>query len=289
MEIWSAERREHIVWSNLANSHRHAKPSRVQIWPQGTGTRWRHFRPGQVFHRDPLPDDIVGRVPARAFELNEARFGQNLRSSRRGAASGPSGLSNEHLRPLLENVGAMHLFFRLGDQLARAVPGPIIDALRLGRMTALQKPIGGIRGIVAGDTIRRLVSRAMAQQMGRAVEKATAPHQYALSTRAGCECVSHALQTLCEANPETTLVSIDGVSAFDSISREAMLRGLLEVVDGEKALPFVRLFFGKPSQYLWEDDSGDVHTIQQGEGGSKGTLSCPSCTPLGSTKHWTRS
>ena len=122
--------------------------------------------------REPLPDDIVGHVPARASELEEARFGQNLRSSRRRAASGPSGLTNEHLRPLLENVGALHLFFRLGDQLARAtVPGPIIDALRLGRMTALQKPNGGIRGIVAGDTIRRLVSRAVAQQMGRAVEK----------------------------------------------------------------------------------------------------------------------
>ena len=34
----------------------------------------------------------------------------------------------------------------------------------------------------------------MAQQMALAVEVATAPFQYALSTRAGCECVSHAFQ-----------------------------------------------------------------------------------------------
>ena len=53
-------------------------------------------RPG--LPRDPLPDDIVGHMPARAFELNEARFGQNLRSSRRGAASGPSGLIAETQR-----------------------------------------------------------------------------------------------------------------------------------------------------------------------------------------------
>ena len=46
----------------------------------------------------------------------------------------------------------MHLFSRLGDQLApAAVPGPIIDALRLGKMTTLQKPNSSIRGIVAGD------------------------------------------------------------------------------------------------------------------------------------------
>ena len=164
-------------------------------------------RPAQP--RDPLPDDIIGHMPSKAFELEEVRFGQNLRLSRKGAAAGPSGLTTEHLRPLLDSSGAMHLFFRLGDQLAQAaVPGPIVDALRLGRMTALQKPNGGVRGIVAGDTIRRLVSRTMAQQLGRAVEKATAPHQYALSTRAGCECVSRALWMLHEANPDTTLVSI---------------------------------------------------------------------------------
>ena len=82
-------------------------------------------------------------------------------------------------------------------------------------------------------------------------------------------------------NPETTLVSIDGVSAFDSISREAMLRGLLGVADGEKALPFVRLFCGRPSQYLWEDDSGNVHTIQQGEGGEQGDALMPLLCSLG--------
>ena len=237
-------------------------------------------RPG--LPRDPLPDDIVGHMPASAFELNEARFCQNLRSSRRGAASGPSGLTNEHLRPLLENVGAMHLFFRLGDQFARAaVPGPIIDALRLGRMTALQKPNGGIRGIVAGDTIRRLVSRTQwpskwvvqwrRQKLPTSTHYRPVPDASAFLTLSR-RCVKR--------TPETTLVSFDGVSAFDSISREAMLRGLLGVTDGEKALPFVRLFYGRPSQYLWEDDSGNVHTIQQGRReGARGRSHAPLVLP----------
>ena len=68
-------------------------------------------------------------------------------------------------------------------------------------MTALPKPNGGVRGIVSGDVLRRLVARTMAQQLGPAVKAATAPHQYALSTRAGCECIAHALQGLCELNP----------------------------------------------------------------------------------------
>ena len=44
-------------------------------------------------------------------------------------------------------------------------------------MIAFSKPDGGVRGIVAGNVVCRLVTRTMAQQLGKAVEAATAPHQ----------------------------------------------------------------------------------------------------------------
>ena len=118
-------------------------------------------------------------------------------------------------------------------------------------MTALTKPDGGVRGIVSGDVLRRLVARTMAQQLGLAVKTATSPHQYALSTRAGCACIAHVLQGLCDVNPLTTVTSIDGVSAYDLISRRAMLSGLSGVDGGSASLPFVRMFYGSPSEYLW--------------------------------------
>ena len=68
----------------------------------------------------------------------------------------------------------------------------------------LRKKGGGVRGIVAGEVIRRLTARIVAQQLDPAENAATAPHQYALSTRAGCECVAHALQVLAELDPEMT-------------------------------------------------------------------------------------
>ena len=52
---------------------------------------------------------------------------------------------------------------------------------RLGRMIALQKPDGGVRGIVVGDIIRRLVARTVATQVSKQAEVAIAPFQYALS------------------------------------------------------------------------------------------------------------
>ena len=61
---------------------------------------------------------------------------------------------------------------------------------------------------------------------GPSPEFATSPFQYALSTRAGCgECVAHVLQGICELDPTITIMSIDGISAFDFVSRRAMLSG----------------------------------------------------------------
>ena len=221
--------------------------------------------------RDPLPPELVNFQPTSLFQLDEDRFLKNLRSARRGAAASPSGMTNEHLRLLLDDARGRKLLFAVGEQLARAaVPEEVIEMVRVGRLTALTKPDGGVRGIVVGDTVRRLVARTIAQQLATTVEKATAPYQYALSTRAGCECIAHALQGLTEINPEATVTSIDGIGAFDLISRESMMTGLRDVAGGGEVLPFVRMFYGVPSEYLWEDDAGDVHKIPQGEGGEQG-------------------
>ena len=59
---------------------------------------------------------------------------------------------------------------------------------------------------------------------------------------------------------------IDGVGAYDLITRRAMLR---HVDGGSASLPLVRMFYGSPSEYLWDDDSGVTHSIPQGEGGEQ--------------------
>ena len=72
-------------------------------------------------------------VPPDQFELDEEKFLQNLRSAHRGVAGGPSGMTSEHLRILLENVRDGHLFFLMGQQLAQAVaPKAATQAMRLG-------------------------------------------------------------------------------------------------------------------------------------------------------------
>ena len=113
--------------------------------------------------RDPLPDDVVNHVPRTPLVLDQDKFGKNLRSAKRGVAAGPSSMTVEHIRPLLARI--LHSFFQMCERLAQAnVPQVVVEAVRVGRMTALRKPDGGVRGIVAGDVIRRLVSRTIAKR-----------------------------------------------------------------------------------------------------------------------------
>ena len=99
-------------------------------------------------------------------------FSQNIRSARCGAAGGFSGMTAEHLRLILESDSETAAFFRAAQDLARPeVPHDVLVLLRMGRLTALQKPGGGVRGIVCGDLVRRLVARSIAQQIAPAVQE----------------------------------------------------------------------------------------------------------------------
>ena len=111
----------------------------------------------------------------------------------------------EHLRPL---YGACQL-------LAVAnIPQEVKDGLRLGRMTALASQTAGVRGIVAGgrDSTTYCSHHCSAVGEGSGGLHSTIP--VCFSTKAGCECIPHTLQALCELNPEATVISADGMHSI---------------------------------------------------------------------------
>ena len=110
--------------------------------------------------------------------------------------------------------------------------------------------------------------------------EATAPFQYALRTRAGTDALARTLHLLSEADSAAVVLSLDGIGAYDHVRRAAMLRALMAVPDLQPLVPLVRLFYGRPSTYLWTDDSGTVHEITQGEGGEQGDPLMPALYAL---------
>ena len=131
-------------------------------------------------------------------------------------------------------------------------------------------PTGDVRGIATGIVLRRLVARTIAQQYAEKVLAATSPFQYALSTRAGVDCVALMVRLLTDMDEDATVASLDGVGAYDHVSRACFLEELRNNADLASLLPFVRLWYSRPSTYTWKDAQGQVHQIPQAEGVEQG-------------------
>ena len=72
----------------------------------------------------PFPLELVNHSPRTPFNLDEYRFFRNSRFARRGAAGGPSGMTVEHLQPLLDHTKDSRMFFWVSEKLARAQVPP---------------------------------------------------------------------------------------------------------------------------------------------------------------------
>ena len=229
----------------------------------------------------PVDPDLAAWDPPVPVVLNRVALLANLRRARKGAAPGPSGLTAEMLRVVLDDADASQSFSDVASQLACArVPNDIVPALGLGRVVALSKPNGGTRGLVIGDFLRRLVARTLAQQYAAPLAEACHPHQYALGSRVGAEALIHEVQARCAADPRLTVVSLDAAAAYDGMSRQTVLRELKEVPEASALLPFVRLWLGRTSTYCWQQGARTRH-LQQGEGVEQGDPLSPALFSLG--------
>ena len=68
-----------------------------------------------------------------------------------------------------------------------------------------------------------------------------------------------------------TIISVDGIGAFDHVSRAAMFEALRRDSRLATLIPFVRQFYGQDSSYLFYDASGHAHEVLQAPGGRRGT------------------
>ena len=230
--------------------------------------------------RREMPAKVLSHEPAEAVTLSVQQVAESLRSAKRGSAPGLSGATVDHYKLLLDDPAALELLAFAVNCLARAdVPPVIVQALSLSRLTALRKPGGGVRGIATGDVFRRLVSKVLARAFANVFDEDTRPYQFALSTRAGTDSLAAMLRAATELDPDATIVSLDGRSAYDSVSRAAIMGKLKEVAP--QVLPVVRSLYARVSTYLWWDDDGRCHEIEQAEGVEQGDSLAPALFALG--------
>ena len=101
--------------------------------------------------------------PETSIVLDRKLFVRNLRKARRGLSPGLGDMRNEHMKTALENDDATQDLYEVGQLLARAmIPAEIQDAMRMCRLTAVQKGQNKVRGLNAGEAFRRVVAKTLA-------------------------------------------------------------------------------------------------------------------------------
>ena len=162
----------------------------------------------------------------------------------------PSG-SASILRVCLDDGELLQLLHLAAQDFAR--PAEVARLFMMATITAIRKSDGGVRDIATGTVFRRLVAKCLSRQYIAEVEKVCAPFQFAMSTRAGTDCVGHAVRAMTDFNPHTTVLSVDGVGAYDHVLRSSKLH---EVESLRCLLPFVRSVYSHPSTYHWQEEGG---------------------------------
>ena len=189
----------------------------------GTDATLRELRDPQLRPAEPaepFPDGLHAFQPAGMLTLDRQLFGDVLRQTRRGLSAGLWGARYEHYNICLENDTAFEALGNVAERLARAqVPVAIRDALHVSSLTALTKPNNRVRGISAGDTFRRLVAKTLARQFGAQLQAAVWPMNFGLCNAGGTDAAINFLRYVSEENPQKIIMSIDGVGAFDHVSR----------------------------------------------------------------------
>ena len=163
------------------------------------------------FARLELSQEILHSEPAEPFVLDGDAFLVCLRTARRCAAFGPSGMTADHLFPILESEVDSGMLVQVASRLAVGdIPEEVVDGIRLGRLTALAKSDGGVRGIVVGDIVRRLVQEPWPNRSRRRPRRLLLPSSTPCPPEQDASAL-HIVQALTDQDVNATVVTIDGV------------------------------------------------------------------------------
>ena len=71
-----------------------------------------------------------------------------------------------------------------------------------------------------------------------------------MGSRSGVDLAILTARAALELDPGLGLISIDGVGAYDHISRKAMFDALNKLPAAREMIPFLRMFYGQQSKFF---------------------------------------
>ena len=178
-----------------------------------------------------------------------------IRSFKPGSAAGPDKLTPQHLKELLSRQTGeacsrlLHALTSMANVLlSGAIPPQVRPILFGANLIALRKPHGGVRPIAIGNTLRRIVAKAVNYLMFDSFGGKLRPVQLGCGTKAGCEAAVHASRSfLANASEDAprVLLKLDFQNAFNSVHRYSLLTVVKE--DFPHLYPFIWQAYSAPS------------------------------------------
>ena len=122
---------------------------------------------------------------------------------------------------------ATDAFYEVACRVATAdMPECAAEGLAVSRLSAYNKPGGGVRPIAATSFLWRLAGRALCGTWNEEVAGALGRHQFAVGVPAGAECLAHTARALTEADTDLVLLASDAQNAFCFADGKDCLREL---------------------------------------------------------------
>ena len=211
-------------------------------------------------------------------------FRQILRRTPKGSGAAVGGGRWEHWRVVLASPAALDALYEVACRVASGdVPECAAEVLAVSKLTALNKPGGGVRPIAAPSLLRRLAGRALCGTWKKEVAAALGRHQFAVGVPAGAESLAHTARTLTEADADLVLLALDAQNAFCSADRNECLRELER--NAPEFIACADMFSRRTSQYFFWDARGHCHRLTSTGGVDQGDPLAPLLFAFGLKPH----
>ena len=219
--------------------------------------------PAPAVDPEPWSEDLRARLCLR--------LSKSFRRYPRRGAAGPGGAHYEYW----DCVGRDESVARaISRTLLRAVTGEVPEqvqtALLCARLAGIRKHSGGTRVLGCGGIVRRLVGRAVVQELLPLIRESVGPAQFGLQ-QDGTGRLHRLLTATVATTPGVVVVSMDIADAFSSLFRSAVISAV--ETSAPDLLPAVRAWCSRASMHMIPDpDSGETRWVPQQAGLDQG---CP--------------
>ena len=103
-----------------------------------------------------------------------------------------------------------------------------LEAFVACRLIALDK-CPGVRPIGIGETLRRIIGKALYFTLKYDIQDAVGPLQLCAGFEGGCEAAVHAMQQLFSLPQFDAVIQVDACNAFNSLNLQTALRNILHL------------------------------------------------------------